>query len=182
MDKKPFEIKDVMKWDTCTEVVRRFSGESRLKNNFTMEEFMAYILDNIKGEEGIAFLAHFGSECVAIKKGEGEPTAAEVMALIGEGIKNNAYSASGQRPAWSKPNVANSVISRMKFDIFGQAKAEKGYRHETDYNANEPVPELTNKEVVFAYAIATKYASFFKRQGSELPKTPGVPSTESTKK
>ena len=157
MEQPGFEIKDKIKFAACEEIVKRYAGKSALKNSFDVAEFMAYIIDTTRGEECAAFLAHFASASIAAQKPGEQIKLSEIVDAVRQGVRNHNYSASGQREVYSKPNICGTEVGRIKFDILKASKLEKGYRHEADYNANEPTPQLSKTETIVADVLSRQF-------------------------
>ena len=168
MEQTGFEIKDKIKFAACEEIVKRYAGKSALKNSFDVSEFMAYIIDTTRGEECAAFLAHFASASLVAQKHGEQIKLSEIVDVVRKGIRNHNYSASGQREIYSKPNICGPEVSRIKFEILKAAKIEKGYRHEIDYNNNEPAPELSKTETVIADVLSRQFPALVQDRAEGL--------------
>ena len=154
-----YKITDKIKFHAIEEAFKRYVE----KNKGTKEQsptvyyrevreyttqMVSYIIDNYKGEELCALLAHFVPKFVEEQSPKGTPIAeTDLMEKVRTGLIEYLIDS---RQLRAYPTATNkqvpAVIYSIKSDLLKKGRKEKGYRHERDYNAFEPGYELKDKE------------------------------------
>ncbi len=189
MDQNKFVITDKIKFAALEEVFNHFVEQRkgtkeqspvayyREVNEYTTE-MVAYIIDNYKGEELCAVLAHFVPKFVKEQSPEGAPiVAADYLAKFKDGAIEHLKDSRQLRsfPTAAGKRVA-AAIKAVKFEILRAAQKESGYRHERDYNELAEGYELTANEQHLAAVFETRLPAIAKNAQSVtlMAKTEGL--------
>lgn len=163
---------DTIKFDALLETAKVFSDESKSAINMDVEDVVAYIIESLKGENRLLFLAHFTKLNLSEKKGLAldEIENKEIIKVIGRGYNRYNSRMAGNYDSGKNAMVCRSVIASIKRDIFTKARKEKGYINENEYNEKEPQPKFDDNDYVVSNFLVKFYPGLTNKDSSMAQK------------